>query len=85
VGVELGGSRLEEPNLEWWPLLPDGAGYDEVVGEVRSAVWSPRLERNIGLAMVLLAYAEAGTHLFARTHQGARPCTLTELPFARSC
>lgn len=77
LGVVIEGEPLEEPNPEWWPLVAGG----EVVGDVRTAVFSPRLGINVGLGLVLLAYAEPGVRLEAMSPAGARGCVLRELPF----
>ena len=45
--------------------MRDGAGA--VVGSVTSACWSPRLERNIGLAMVATPSTPLGTTLVVDT------------------
>ena len=59
VGVELQGEPLPAPN-EWpWPVVADG--HD--VGRLTSCVYSSRLEKNIGLAMVNIAHAETGSRL----------------------
>src|SRR5699024_9969822 len=61
VGLELGGDPLGTYNdgsmIDAFPVLHDG----ETVGEVTSACYSPRLEKNIGLALVPSALAEIGT------------------------
>lgn len=61
----------------WWPLYRDGIR----VGDVRSAVHSPRLERNIGLAMIENDSAEPNTTLSAKTPLGFVDCTVTSIPF----
>src|SRR5699024_3785023 len=61
VCLELGGVPLRTYNdgsmIDAFPVLHDG----ETVGEVTSACYSPRLEKNIGLALVPSALAEIGT------------------------
>ncbi|MEE8573747.1 MAG: glycine cleavage T C-terminal barrel domain-containing protein, partial [Gemmatimonadota bacterium] len=47
AGVEIGGDALDL-NMERWPVLSNGSR----VGHITSAVYSPRLDRNIGYAMV---------------------------------
>ena len=68
VGVEIGGARLGTFNdgsmIEPFTVR-DGAG--SVVGSVTSACWSPRLERNIGLAMVATPSTPLGTLLVVDT------------------
>ncbi len=61
VGLILNGAALSGPNTAYWPLR---AG-DQVVGRITSAVYSPRLEQNIALAMVADDYSVLGTQLEA--------------------
>ncbi|MGH7519712.1 MAG: glycine cleavage T C-terminal barrel domain-containing protein [Gemmatimonadales bacterium] len=58
VGIEFGGGRIDL-NMTKWPVKAAGA----IVGHVTSAVFSPRLGKNIGYALVPVAYAELGTRL----------------------
>jgi glycine cleavage system aminomethyltransferase T len=48
VGIEIDGAPLTDPNNEYWPVMVS----DNQVGQITSAIYSPRLERNIALAMV---------------------------------
>ena len=61
VGLELGGRPLGTYNdgsmIDAFPVLHDG----KVVGKVTSACFSPRLEKNIALALVPAALSEIGT------------------------
>ncbi len=56
-------------------------GDGGAIGEVTSAVWSPRLERNIGYAMVPVGFAEVGTRLRVGTPDGEREATVVPKPF----
>ncbi len=58
VGIEIEGPRIEM-NAVAWPVASSG----ETVGRVTSAVYSPRLEKNIGYAMLPAAQAAPGTAL----------------------
>ena len=51
------------------------------VGEVTSAVYSPRLERNIGFALLDIAYDKIGAELVVETPEGRRNLSVTSLPF----
>ncbi len=76
IGVVLSGERL--PGLEsHWPLLADGIA----AGAVTSAVYSPRLRKNIGLALVERRLLEAESPLTAVTPAGERPVSRHALPF----
>ena len=71
VGLEIGGEPLGSYNdgsmIDAFPVHHDGA----VVGQVTSACHSPRLEKNIGLALVPAALSEIGTRFQIDT--GPRP------------
>jgi aminomethyltransferase len=76
AGVEIGGDALDL-NMERWPVLSNGSR----MGHITSAVYSPRLDRNIGYAMVPTAYAGIGTRLTVETPAGAAEATVVEKPF----
>ena len=77
IGLNIDGERLSGPNTRFWPL--QAAGTE--VGKVTSAVFSPRLNQNIALAMVTVGVAEIGTVLTATTSTGIRTATVVEKPF----
>jgi glycine cleavage system aminomethyltransferase T len=77
VGVELDGGPFPELNNTKWPAR-DG---DVVVGKVTSAIYSPRLERNIGYCWVPVELARDGTRLEVDTEWGVRAATLVPMPF----
>ncbi len=54
IGIVIDGDPLSGPNTTFWPIHHDGAA----VGKVTSAVYSPRLEKNIALAMVDISATE---------------------------
>jgi glycine cleavage system aminomethyltransferase T len=63
VGVEIGGSKLGAYNDGSMPdFFPVLAGEDRI-GKVTSACYSPRLDKNIGYAMVPVEHSEIGTEL----------------------
>ena len=59
VGLEISGDPYVGSNDERWPVLQD----QQNVGYVTSAICSPRLEKNIALAMVSSDAACLGTVL----------------------
>ena len=77
VGVELDGEPFPALNNVKWPASHDG----EEVGKVTSAIWSPRLERNIGYCWVTTALAAEGTKLHVETEWGRRGATVVAMPF----
>jgi len=76
VGVELHGEPVEF-NMTRWPVRQDRA----TIGAVTSAVYSPRLKKNIGYAMLPIAYAGLGTQLTVATPLGEAPATVVPMPF----
>jgi glycine cleavage system aminomethyltransferase T len=76
VGVEIEGERLEM-NQTKWPVEVAG----RPLGKVTSAVYSPRLEKNIGYAWLPLQHAELGSRVTVETPEGARQATVVGMPF----
>ena len=54
VGLELHCDPLKGPNTTFWSIYKD----DKEIGKVTSAVYSPRLKKNIALAMIEINYSE---------------------------
>ncbi len=77
VGIEIDGDPIEM-NAVPWKVMAEGA----TVGRLTSAVWSSRLERNIGYAMVPVAQAALGTRLSVQIPDaGERQATVAPKPF----
>ena len=77
VGVEIEGVPLEL-NEAKWPVLAEG----EPIGRITSAIWSPRLGKNIGYAMVPVGRAALGTRLEVEIPgSGPHPATVVAKPF----
>jgi glycine cleavage system aminomethyltransferase T len=79
VGIELPGDELTDPFLERWPVSAGG----RPIGEATVALHSPRLEKNIGYAMVAIEHAQPGTAIEVHTPSRERPAVVAELPFIR--
>jgi aminomethyltransferase len=77
VGLVLEDEPMASPNTAFWTVFNGG----EIVGKVTSAVYSPRLEKNIALAMVAVEAAELGTVLQVRTASGETTARVVEKPF----
>ncbi|NNJ77561.1 MAG: glycine cleavage system protein T [Anderseniella sp.] len=77
VGLEVGGAPLEGSNDSYWPIMKD----DVKVGYVSSAIYSPRLEKNIALGMVAIEHSEAGHELHVVTSAKERQCKVVPIPF----
>jgi aminomethyltransferase len=77
VGVELDGERFPWLNFTKWPAFAAG----ERVGEVTSACYSPRLERNIGYCWVPTELSALGTELRVESEWGPRTARVVPMPF----
>ncbi|MFT5657056.1 MAG: glycine cleavage system aminomethyltransferase T [Gammaproteobacteria bacterium] len=77
VGIEIDCLPLESPNTRFWPIY---IGSDQV-GYVTSAIYSPRLNRNIALAMINVAHSEIGTTAIVEMPSGRSWITLVPKPF----
>jgi glycine cleavage system aminomethyltransferase T len=77
VGLEIAGERLPVPFSDRWDVTAAG----DAVGQVTVAVHSPRLERNIGYAMVGVDHAAPGTALEVRAPWGDASAVVVERPF----
>jgi len=77
VGIEFEGNALRAELSWFWPVAVDG----EVVGRVTDAIWSPRLERNIGYVWVPVELSRPGTVLEVRSESGPLTGRTAAIPF----
>ena len=77
VGLIIDGEPLKGPNTTFWAINLGG----DAIGKVTSAVYSPRLERNIALAMVSAEHANIGMDVEVVTNSGPVRATIVERPF----
>ncbi|MEC8538671.1 MAG: glycine cleavage T C-terminal barrel domain-containing protein [Pseudomonadota bacterium] len=77
VGLEFDGPPLTGSNDEHWPITKEG----RVVGKVTSAVYSPRLEKNIALALMDVAEAGLGTQAVIEKADDWHGCVVVPKPF----
>jgi aminomethyltransferase len=77
VGVVINCPPLENSNTTYWPIFIDS----EQVGFVTSAVYSPRLNKNIALAMMNIDYSSLNTTANVVTSHGTYPVKVVEKPF----
>jgi aminomethyltransferase len=76
-GVELDGEPFPELNNVKWPVV-DGS---DVIGKVTSAIYSPRLKKNIGFAWLPADRSIPGARIEVETEWGGRAATVVEMPF----
>src|SRR5699024_8991833 len=81
AGVEIEGESVgcfnDGAMIDTFPVYSNG----KRIGEVTSACYSPRLQKNIGYAMVPIEYNDLGTELEVETQAGRRGAVVVEKPF----
>ena len=77
VGLEINCEPLSGPNTTFWSIKKD----NNEIGKVTSAVYSPRLKKNIALAIVNIKNSEIGTDLEVETNKGKFTAKIVEKPF----
>ena len=77
VGVEIHCEPLKGPNTTFWKIIKD----NKDIGKVTSAVYSPRLKKNIALAMISIEHSEIGNQFQVITNEGTHDCVIVEKPF----
>jgi glycine cleavage system aminomethyltransferase T len=76
-GVELDGVPFPELNNVKWPVVDGGSA----IGKVTSAIYSPRLRKNIGYAWLPSDRSTPGGSVLVETEWGPRTGTIVEMPF----
>ena len=77
VGLEIDGAPFVGSNDFFWPILKEGVK----VGTVTSAIYSPRLQKNIALAMISIGHTASGRVLQVDKLSETRACTVVPIPF----
>jgi glycine cleavage system aminomethyltransferase T len=77
VGLELDCELLQGPNTTFWPIKKDNTQ----IGKISSAVYSPRLKKNIALGMVDINYSKIGNKFEVTAEDKKFNCTIVEKPF----
>ena len=76
-GVEFDGDPFPELNNVKWPALDGG----EEVGTVTSAIYSPRLGKNLGYCWLPTDRSTEGSSVSVQTEWGTRTATVVPMPF----
>jgi aminomethyltransferase len=79
VGVEIDGGPFPELNNVKWPAFRASGG--ERIGKVTSAIYSPRLKKNIGFCWVPIDLAANGSNVRVESEWGRRTATVVPMPF----
>ena len=77
VGLEIDCDPLQGPNTNFWPISING----KFIGKVTSAVYSPRLKKNIALGMLDIQFSELGQLVEIHTDFGQQQGVVVEKPF----
>ena len=77
VGLIIDCEPLKRPNTTFWKIKKN----NKIVGKVTSAVYSPRLKKNIALAMISIEESEIGNVLDIEVMNKTVTSTVVEKPF----
>ena len=77
VGIEISGDPLTSANNEFWPVIISSSK----VGHISSAIFSPRLGKNIALAMMDIKHSSLNTSVEIIIREGARLGRVVAKPF----
>ena len=77
VGVELEGDPILKAPENFWPV----SSNNKKVGRLSRAFFSPRLKKNIGLAIIDIDFAEEGTAISVASPNGDLTSTVVSLPW----
>ena len=77
MGIEIDCEPLPGPNTTFWSIKKK----NNTIGKVTSAVYSPRLKKNIALAMINIENSAIGTSLEVNTNIGNFEAIIVEKPF----
>ena len=77
VGLIIDCDPLKGPNTTFWKIKKN----NKIVGKVTSAVYSPRLKKNIALAMISIEESEIGNILDIEVMNKTMKSTVVEKPF----
>ena len=77
VGLVIECDPLGGPNTKFWPVKKG----EQNVGKVTSAVYSPRLKKNIALAMLSVKSIDKSIKFQVETSHGSFPAHIVDLPF----
>ena len=78
VGVELEGEPILKVPENFWPVLD---GKYTKIGRLSRCFYSPRLEKNIGLAIVDIHYSKQGTEIIVQAPHEKISSIVVDLPW----
>ena len=77
IGLEIKCDPLKGPNTIFWPIINNG----KKIGKITSAVYSPRLKKNIGLGYFPIRHSYIGFEADTKFEDHKRKVKIVEKPF----
>jgi aminomethyltransferase len=77
VGLEVKCDPLKGPNTNFWSVFFE----NKKVGKITSVIYSPRLKKNIALAMLDIKYSRINIELDVQIDKEKFKCLVVEKPF----
>ena len=77
IGLDIKAEPMVGPNTRFWDINVD----NQIVGHVTSAVYSPRLKKNIALAMILKEHSIIGNDVEVTSGDEIMSAKIVEKPF----
>jgi glycine cleavage system aminomethyltransferase T len=77
VGIIIDCDPLKGPNTTFWPIIKNG----NQIGKITSAVYSPRLNKNIALGMIEIDHTEINTLIGIKILNDLYNARVVEKPF----
>ena len=77
VGLVIDCDPLRGPNTTFWPVINN----KKIIGKVTSAVYSPRLKKNIALAIVSIHHSKIGLRVEVKHDDKIYKAIIVEKPF----
>ena len=80
VGIELDGDQLHSAPENPWPVRISG----KLIGHVSRAIYSPRLNKNIGFAHVESDYSTIGLEIIVESPKGNMQAKISAFPWIKA-
>ena len=77
IGIKIDCEPLKGPNTTFWPITIN----EKKVGKVTSAIYSPRLKKNIALAMISIEHSKLKNLIDIDTSEGKFKAEIVKKPF----
>ena len=78
IGVEIDGDPIQKVPENFWPVFNIN---NKKIGRLSRCFFSPRLKKNIGLAIINIDYTEPGTPLIIESPKAHLNAQVHELPW----